>query len=352
MSLSQIFEAWLASRCEWLLEHGPSLLALDRAHEKLVPDNVRRHGLAIEVAGDELIPIFGIPCRKDAVGGSPELNAIDFDLEAIIYDEPIEMVHAAIDSLARYRAARIQCGLQWQSGFMRVPAVMPHFVAGAGDGTELSYEVAHSRFNSFSAGAISWTNGSRANGLQKSVSRHTPGLFFTRDGRTVAAPNLWLGCKQDALLNLCPFRGPRGWHFASLTFTCDLPETIANLSIGRQLKTLVSYCLTDSFDLRIVAIQQMGRRTTIMFSGAEQLRRHKTLFENPAIREPFAREVALLAPARQALLSNLTLALLPEKWWQRFRDVNQEPGAPPLSFVTPLQRNHRWVRKTGGSLLG
>lgn len=348
MSLSKTLEAWLQSRNAWLLEYGPSLLALDPTHEKLIVDDERQHGLAIEVAGNELIPIFGLPYRKDGMGDRSQMSAIDGDLAAIVYDAPIEMVHAAIDSLAHYRASRRQCGGQWQSGFMRVPAVMPYFVARAGDGAELSYEEAHSTFSSFSAGAISWTNGSREDGLQRSVSRHTPGLFFTRDGCTLAAHNLWLGCKRDALLNLCPFRGPRGWHFASLMFTCDLPETIANVAIGRRLKTLVSYCLTDAFDLRIVAIQNMGSRLMIVFSGAEQLRRHHTLFEDAAVDAPFAQEVTALDFARQTMAANLSVSLLPEKWWQRFRDASSRPRAPEISTGGPHMSNPHWVNQIPG----
>jgi len=343
MTLAKTLDRWLESRVDWLVEYGPTLLALDPFHEKLVPDSDRHFGLAIEVAGTDLIPVFGLPFRDDGVRGRSKLNTIKGELEAIVYDEPFEMVHAATDSLARYRASRHQGGIRWQTGFMRLPAVMRHFMTKAGNGETLSFDEARSIFSEYICGAMSWVDAVQGGNLRSSVGRDIPGLFYTCKGRTLTAHNLWLGCKQDALLNLCPFRGPKGWHYGSLIFDGTLPEAAAIAAIGRRLSSVVSYCLTDPFDLRILDVENLENQVMVTFSGAEQLGRHYTLFEDSAFDEPYGSEVAALERARQRLVANLTLALLPRKWWQQFRDASRKPGAPEICCEGSFMKNHRWV---------
>lgn len=343
MTLAKTLESWLASRRAWLLNHGASLLALDPAREKLVLDISRFYGLAIEVDGQDLIPVFGLPFRDDGVEGRSQLNAINGCLASIVYDEPVETVHAAVDSLARFRASRRCPDTQWKSGFMRLPAVLPHFIARVGQGATLSYEEARTTFGGLRGGAMSWVNGTEDGRLQTSISRDAPGLVFTCDDASLTAHNLWLGCKHDVLLNLCPFRGQLGWHYGSLQFDGRLPETMAHAAIGRPLRSLASYSLTDPFDLRIVQIHDFGERVMILFSGAEELRRYETLFEEPAFMQPYLCQLAALRHARDALVANLTMALLPNSWWDRFRKASRKPGAPMISSSGPLMTNHHWV---------
>lgn len=343
MILAETLESWLASRRAWLLDHGPALLSLDPAHERLVPDSDGLYGLAIEIDGRDRIPIFGLPPRQDNISGTTELDEIKCDLAAIAYDRPVDLVHYALDTLAYHRAARTRGETQRGSGFIRIPAVLPHFVKKVANGAELSYARALSSFSHVRSGAVGWDKEGRFSDLGNSINRDRPGFFLACDGKTVDVNCIWLTCERDAYLNLCAYRGQRGWRCASLVIECNLPQTITTAMIGQSLKSLVSYCLTDPFYLEIVAIQRFVPATAIVFSGAEQIRRHHTLFEDPTLARPCASEASKLENARWVMVSNLTMGLLPEKWWQSFRETSRKPGAPVISLGTPLHTNRQWV---------
>jgi hypothetical protein len=169
MTLAETLESWLASRRAWLLDHGPALLSLDPAHESLVPDSDGLYGLAIEVDGRDRIPIFGLPPRQDNISGTTELDEIKCDLAAIAYNESVEMVRAAIDSLARYRASRSLGQRRWQTGYLRVPAVLQLILSKGCDRPALSFDDLQAMLGNFGSAEMSWQASAHGSKLQLSL---------------------------------------------------------------------------------------------------------------------------------------------------------------------------------------
>jgi hypothetical protein len=249
MTLARTLESWLTSRRAWLLKHGPALLSLDPAHERLVPDSDGLYGLAIEIDGRDCIPIFGLPPRQDNISGTTELDEIKCDLAAIAYNESVEMVRTAIASLARYRASRSLGQRRWQTGYLRVPAALQLILSKGCDRPALSFDDVQAMFGSFGSAEMSWQASAHGSKLQLSLGCNVPALIFSHHNGTIFLHRFRLGSKPDVLLNICPFRGPEGRHYASLALEARLPDTIENASIGKPLRFIISTDFTDPFDL-------------------------------------------------------------------------------------------------------
>lgn len=343
MTLAKTLESWLTSRRAWLLKHGPALLSLDPAHERLVPDSDGLYGLAIEIDGRDRIPIFGLPPRQDNISGTTELDEIKCDLAAIAYNESVEMVRAAIDSLARYRASRSLGQRRWQTGYLRIPAVLQLILSKGCDRPALSFDDVQAMFGRFSSAEMSWQPSAHGSKLQLSLGCDVPTLILSHHNGTICLHRFRLGSKPDVLLNICPFRGPEGRHYASLALNTRLPDTFENASIGKPLRFVISSRFTDPFDLNILSIKGRGKNLFMILSGAEDLRRQCTIFEDPAFTAPYSLESSALDSAREILTKNLSFALLPKKWWRLFKEASFKPEAPEISVGRPLMRNNGWI---------
>ena len=71
-------------------------------------------------------------------------------------------------------------------------------------------------------------------------------------------------------------RGRNGSRYGRLILKSAIPLTVAIATIGRPLSALVSYPLTDPFQLGIVHIHLSDAQTVICFDGADQMRKHRS----------------------------------------------------------------------------
>jgi len=311
------------------------------------PENPGRfsllHGVAIEVQGKDDIILAGACPRNRSEGNRSPLKSLNVDLFSIIYDEAGENLNLAIDSLARYRVWRRFGDLQMNPKCVRASAVLLKFIQHQGVDAPDCYEVLSSSFNDFSFGGVKWEKDSAPEILKGWVSREYAGFFVSYRKGTLGAFSLWLGGEPDALLDLRTLRGRNGRRYGRMTLESAIPLTVANAAIGRPVSALVSYPLTDPFRLGVVDIRVTDAQTAIYFDGAEQMRKHSTLFADSALDALFKAEVATLWLARAQMFDMLSMASLPDGWWRRFKKLVTGRGVPQIAVGTPLKTTFMWA---------
>lgn len=343
MQLTALLHDRLVATQHWLLANGPELLGLDPSCEHLAKTPDRVMGVDLCLGSSECVAIAGLRFRALPWRNAPASPMFDASINDIIHDGPGDAVDNAIHSLAFHRTWRRLGMDRPKPDYIRIPDVLLTFlrVQGVQD-----HDLHGAISRSVDAGpptvirlAIA-DSGEEAIIVDREQDRQNritmPGFYFFRSRHEVEAINLRLPNDTCTHLDVRRSPGQHGHRYGRFFVQGRLPDTVVSQMIGKPLGALVSYPLTDPYDLRIVHHEFKHDKTMIGFDGAENLKAKTTLFLDEDAKALFDQEHANLAPARDQLMAVLSLDALPDEWWRRFKG---HIGGREASYFSPGNRS-------------
>lgn len=353
MIVTELLHRRLVENQHWLMAEGSKLLGLDPDHERLATTTDRLMGVVLCLGKNERMPIAGLRLRALPLRDAPPLKIFDFEIDAIVHDEPAEAVDNAIHRLAIDRVWRRMGKEKPKPDYIRVPDVLLTFLRVRGLGADDAFGTIT---RSVDAGSRHFLRrvleeacappSAPEMKLVKQRRMPLPGFHLCPTANAVEASSPRMPCDKIIHLDVRRSPGKQGHRYGRFYVSGRLPDMVVSEIMGRSFADVVSYPLTEPYNLRIVHCDVRRDTTVIGFDGADQLQSKSTLFVDAGAKALFNEEYAKLAPARDRLLEALSLDALPDAWWRRFKGHVAGRNASYFSPGTRWSANSIWCPRS------
>ncbi len=321
--LNELVE-WLDSSRQFLRKHGPDILGLDPAHEKILVNRYLLGGVLIYPGVGHPIELGGMKGHKRSKASEPEYPAT-VDPYAIVHDQPGQSVDMAIDWLAMSRVWRSLGPGHEMPEWYRVSTALLTALRHIGVPPEELYStLAMLGGSTVGYTGLRWRDNT-------DPTDQIPFVIYSNMSRTLNAEVLWFrGLGDEANIDLKRLPGKAGNRYGRFYIPGSIPENVMSTSSGLPMKDVISCYVTDPHDLRICYMRPLIDKTLVLFEGADQLTRCVPVFRYQEMAERFAEEVGKLAEARAIMRKQLSTSALSDEWWDAFEAYVESGAARPF----------------------